>query len=119
MLPSFLLTAAGLLSSTAYAALTYKGADISSLITLENQGKTYKWASGTQEWFEYILQKSGANTARQRLWVNPSDGVYNLEYNVKLSKRIHAAGMGVYLDLHYRYFHPQPTSHRHTEMNPP
>lgn len=111
MLPSLFVAAAGLLSSTAYATLTYKGADISSLITLENQGKSYKWTDGYKESFEYILAKSGANSARQRVWVNPSNGDYNLDYNVKLSKRIVAAGMTVYLDLHYRYLVlPAPVS---------
>jgi arabinogalactan endo-1,4-beta-galactosidase len=81
-------------------ALTYKGGDISSLITLENQGKTFKTASGTTEAFEKIIASSGANTARQRVWVNPSDGVYGLNYNVQLAKRVRAAGMSVYLDLH-------------------
>jgi len=102
MFSSVLLAAAGLLSSTASAALTYKGADISSLLELEKSGHTYKWTNGYQESFEYILAKSGANTVRQRVWVNPSDGNYNLAYNLKLSKRVVAAGMGVYLDLHYR-----------------
>lgn len=103
MFSSLLIAAAGLLSSTAYGALTYKGADISSLLTLESAGKSYKWTDGYKEGFEYILQKSGGNTARQRVWVNPSDGNYNLDYNVKLSKRVVAAGMKVYLDLHFRY----------------
>lgn len=99
---SLLVLAAGLFTTTAHASLKYKGADISSLIMLENAGHSYKWTTGYQEYFEYILAKSGANTARQRLWVNPSGGTYNLDYNVKLSKRIVAAGMEVYLDLHYR-----------------
>ncbi|KAL5337026.1 Arabinogalactan endo-beta-1,4-galactanase A [Aspergillus crustosus] len=50
------------------AALTYRGAGISSLL---------------------------------RIWVNPSDGAYNLEYNLELAKRVQAAGLSIYLDLHY------------------
>lgn len=83
------------------AALTYKGADISSLITLESQGKTFKSTSGTTTPLETLLKNGGANIIRQRVWVNPSDGVYNLDYNLKLAKRVTAAGMKVYLDLHY------------------
>ncbi|CAE6443028.1 unnamed protein product [Rhizoctonia solani] len=90
-----------LCAERAAAALQYKGADISSLLMLESQGKTYKWTDGYVEGFEWILQKSGANSVRQRVWVNPSDGVYNLDYNVKLAKRVAATGMSVYLDLHY------------------
>lgn len=73
MVSSFLLVVAGLLSSTSYASLTYKGADISSLLLLEGQGQTYKTTSGTTEKLEVILKNSGANTVRQRVWVNPSD----------------------------------------------
>ncbi|CUA74321.1 arabinogalactan endo-1,4-beta-galactosidase [Rhizoctonia solani] len=96
-----LLPAFALCAERAAAALQYKGADISSLPMLESQGKTYKWTNGSVEGFEWILKKSGANSARQRVWVNPSDGIYNLDYNVKLAKRVKATGMSVYLDLHY------------------
>ncbi|KAG8736083.1 hypothetical protein FRC10_009717 [Ceratobasidium sp. 414] len=94
-------TILSLLVERAVAALQFKGADISSLLVVEAQGQTYKWANGYVEGFEAILAKSGANSARQRVWVNPSDGSYNLDYNVKLAKRVKAAGMSVYLDLHY------------------
>jgi arabinogalactan endo-1,4-beta-galactosidase len=39
--------------------------------------------------------------ARLRLWVHPVEGVYDLEYNLQLARRIQDAGMGVYLDFHY------------------
>ncbi|EPS38618.1 hypothetical protein H072_7620 [Dactylellina haptotyla CBS 200.50] len=98
---STLLTTAGLLSATFTNALTYKGADISSLLMLEGQGKTFKWTDGSTQPLEKILKNSGANSARQRVWVNPSGGTYNLDYNVKLAKRVKAAGLSVYLTLHY------------------
>lgn len=34
-------------------------------------------------------------------WVNPSDGVYGLDYGVELGKRAAAAGLSVVLNLHY------------------
>lgn len=34
-------------------------------------------------------------------WVNPSDGVYGLDYGVELGKRAAAAGLDVVLNLHY------------------
>lgn len=37
---------------------------------------------------------------RQRVWVNPSDGIYGLDYNIALAKRAGNAGLSVYLDLH-------------------
>ncbi|CZT47696.1 probable arabinogalactan endo-1,4-beta-galactosidase [Rhynchosporium secalis] len=48
-----------------------------------------------------VLVASGVNTVRQRLWVNPSDGNYNLAYNLKLARRAKAAGLNVYLDIHF------------------
>lgn len=90
-----------LLFSTVNAALKYKGADISSVLKLEGEGIKFKTTSGTVTPFEKILAQSGANSIRQRIWVNPSNGDYNLDYNVKLAQRVKNAGMSVYLDLHY------------------
>ncbi|KAF3935001.1 hypothetical protein ABW20_dc0101452 [Dactylellina cionopaga] len=98
---STLVTVLSLLSATLTSALTYKGADISSLPMLEGQGKTFKWTDGSTQPLEKILKNAGGNSARQRVWVNPSGGVYNLDYNIKLAKRVKAAGMSVYLTLHY------------------
>ena len=81
-------------------ALTYKGVDWSSLLIEEAAGKSYKTTNGTTEPLETILKNSGVNTVRQRLWVNPSNGDYNLAYNLKLARRAHAAGLNIYLDMH-------------------
>jgi arabinogalactan endo-1,4-beta-galactosidase len=85
----------------ANAGLTYKGVDWSSTSMLEKSGKSFKTTDGKTTALETILKSSGVNTVRQRLWVNPSDGNYNLAYNVALGKRAKAAGLGVYLDLHF------------------
>jgi len=82
------------------ASLTYKGVDWSSLLIEEAAGYTYETTSGTTEALETILKASGVNTVRQRLWVNPSSGDYNLAYNLNLAKRAHAAGLSIYLDMH-------------------
>lgn len=100
MLPTALLFASSLLA-TASAALTYRGADISSLIVEEDAGISYKTTSGTTEALEVILADAGINSVRQRVWVNPSNGDYDLDYNVKLAKRMQAQGMTTYLDLHF------------------
>ena len=55
MLRSVLLTATALLSSVTHGALTYKGADISSLIMLENQGKNFKTTAGATEPLESMM----------------------------------------------------------------
>ena len=83
------------------AALKYKGVDWSSVIVEEKAGISYTTASGTTESLEKILVDSGVNTVRQRVWVNPRDGNYNLDYNLKLAQRAKAVGLGVYVDFHY------------------
>lgn len=100
MLPTLLLAGAYLLAPTA-ATLTYQGVDISSLIVEENSGVSYKNSAGTTQVLEKIVSDAGINSVRQRVWVNPSDGNYNLDYNVKLAKRVQAQGMSTYLDLHF------------------
>lgn len=88
-------------ASTALAALPYKGVDWSSLLVEEQAGKQYKNSAGQIQPLETILKNTGVNTVRQRIWVNPSDGNYNLDYNIKLAKRAKAAGLKIYLDFHY------------------
>jgi arabinogalactan endo-1,4-beta-galactosidase len=87
--------------SAANAALTYKGVDWSSVRVEERAGVSYKNTNGNAQPLEKILVDNGINTVRQRVWVNPSDGNYNLAYNIELAKRAKAAGLGVYIDFHY------------------
>lgn len=96
--------------SAASAALTYKGVDWSSVQVEEDAGISYKTSSGTAEPLETILAAAGVNTVRQRIWVNPSDGNYDLDYNLALAKRANAAGLGVYLDLHFSDTWADPTN---------
>lgn len=90
-----------LFAATALAAIPNKGVDWSSLLIEERAGKTYKNANGQTQPLETILKNSGVNTVRQRIWVNPSNGDYNLDYNIRLAKRAKAAGLKIYLDFHY------------------
>ncbi len=64
--------------SLVQASLTYKGVDWSSVTLEEAAGYTYKTTSGVTEVLEKILHSSGVNTVRQRVWVNPSSGDYDL-----------------------------------------
>ncbi|KAL7629189.1 hypothetical protein AAE478_000709 [Parahypoxylon ruwenzoriense] len=83
------------------AALKYKGVDWSSVIVEENAGISYTATSGSAQPLERILADSGINTVRQRVWVNPRDGNYNLDYNLKLARRAKAVGLDVYVNFHY------------------
>ena len=41
-------------------------------------------------------------TFPRRLWVNPSNGLYGLNYNVELARRFRQKGFSIYLDFHFR-----------------
>ncbi|KAM5345941.1 hypothetical protein ACJ41O_011802 [Fusarium nematophilum] len=86
--------------SSVLAALTYRGVDWSSLPLEEAKGIKYT-DGGSSQPLEKILANNGVNSVRQRIWVNPSNGDYNLDYNLKLAKRAKAAGLSVYLTLHF------------------
>ena len=81
-------------------ALQYRGADFSSLINVENQGVRYKHNGQTQP-LETILKNQGCNLARIRIWTSNNYNEYNLAYGLALAKRAAAAGMDIYVDLHY------------------
>jgi arabinogalactan endo-1,4-beta-galactosidase len=85
----------------AQAALTYKGVDWSSLLVEEDAGKSYIGIDSTTKPLEEILGNNSVNIVRQRLWYDPSNGDYNLDYNLKLAERAYANGLEIYLDFHF------------------
>jgi len=89
-------------SHVVLSAIQYLGHDISSLITLESSGTTYHGLDGKVAPLEQILKAGGMNAVRVRIWVNPANGVYNLDYAIKLAQRVKTAGgLALYVDLHY------------------
>ncbi|KAF5357082.1 hypothetical protein D9756_006540 [Leucocoprinus leucothites] len=83
-------------------AITWRGADFSSLANLEASGRTYRdSSSGAVTPFERILHNHGANLARIRIWTSTSNSQYSLNYGLALGKRAKAAGMSIMVDLHY------------------
>ncbi|MEU6251000.1 arabinogalactan endo-1,4-beta-galactosidase [Glycomyces sp. NPDC047010] len=90
-------------SGTAASAQTAfaRGADISSLPKSEALGGAYMWPDGWKEDAVWILQKSGVNWIRLKVWVNPADGYNNKTRVVALAKRARAAGLNVLVDFHY------------------
>jgi arabinogalactan endo-1,4-beta-galactosidase len=85
----------------ALAALVWKTHDISSLLVEEKKGVVYKDASGQVQQLEQIVKKGGANSIKIRIWVDPPNGEYNLDYGLKLGKRAKAAGLAVVINFHY------------------
>ena len=55
-----------------------------------------------------ILNAHGLNYVRLRLWVDPPPGYSNLASDLKMARRIKAAGDKLYLDIHYSDFWADP-----------
>ncbi len=91
------------------------GADISSIIALENAGAKYYTIDGKKEELFKILSDNGINTIRSRLWVDPRSpvgvnggGMNDLETVLEIARRSHKYGMKFILDFHYsdNWTHP-------------
>ncbi len=80
--------------------LTWRGNDLSFIPQLESTGLTYAAFQGQTDPVR-IQAAAGLNLARIRIWVNPSGGWCDLAHTVALAQRAKAAGMDVFLDLHY------------------
>ncbi|QDS74448.1 hypothetical protein FKW77_006400 [Venturia effusa] len=99
LLPSFF--AWSHFSFQASTSLIWKTHDISSLLLEEQAGVKYRDLNGTTAPLETIIKNNGANSVKIRIWVAPPTGEYNLDYALKLAKRVKAAGLGIILNLHY------------------
>ncbi len=55
-----------------------------------------------------ILNKHGLNYVRLRLWVDPPPGYSDLASDLRMARRIKAAGDKLYLDIHYSDFWADP-----------
>jgi len=78
-----------------------KGADISWVTQLENDGYTFADATGKPMECTALMKELGMNAIRLRVWVDPADG-WNAEADVvEKAKRAHALGMRLMIDFHY------------------
>lgn len=109
---SFILSAAMLSTSVAFANDFIRGGDISSLTYIEDLGGKYYDMDGVERDALEILAESGMNMARIRLSNNPGkgrgDGTYYLKDGyqneadcLELAKRAKAAGMGIEFTFNY------------------
>ena len=55
-----------------------------------------------------ILNSHGLNYVRLRLWVDPLPGYNDLANDLRMARRIKAAGDKLYLDIHYSDFWADP-----------
>ena len=79
---------------------TIRGADISYLPLIESEGTIYK-NNNQPENLITTLKKSGCNYVRIRLWHTPSDVHSSLAEVKTLAERVRAAGMKVWITVHY------------------
>lgn len=80
---------------------TIRGADISTLPKNQAFGAVYKTSAGVTTAPLTLLQSSGVNYARIKVWVNPADGYNNKAKVIALAQQAKAAGMGILIDFHY------------------
>jgi arabinogalactan endo-1,4-beta-galactosidase len=80
--------------------LPLRGGDLSFLPQEEQAGAVFK-DGGKALPAERILARHGATHVRLRLWVHPVDGVNGLASVLAMGRRVHQAGMRIFLSLHY------------------
>lgn len=78
-----------------------KGADVSWLTEMEEQGIKFYYYDGKEGDCIQILKSKGINAIRLRVWVNPAKGYNALPDVLAKARRAHAAGMDVMIDFHY------------------
>jgi arabinogalactan endo-1,4-beta-galactosidase len=89
-------------------AIPDRGADLSFEPQEEAAGAHFT-DSGVPGSALSILNAHGLNYVRLRLWVNPPAGYSDLASDLRMARRIKAAGDKLYLDIHYSDFWADPT----------
>ncbi|KAF4549799.1 putative glycosyl hydrolase family 53 protein 2 [Elsinoe fawcettii] len=82
----------------------YQGFDLSSLLLAEQANTIFKDTRKdniTRPAEDILVEYSGMNTVRLRLWVNPEPGQYDVPYTLALAQRLHAKGIKIYIVYHF------------------
>ena len=79
----------------------YKGADISFLPEIEENGTKFYNQVGEIELLPDILKKNGVNTVRIRLWHTPANGHSGLEEVTAFAKEMRAKDFEIFITIHY------------------
>jgi arabinogalactan endo-1,4-beta-galactosidase len=82
------------------ADLSFTPQELAASATFTYQGRT-----GTPV---QLFREAGGNYVRMRLWVNPPAGYSDLTTDLALARQVEAAGMKIYLDIHYSDFWADP-----------
>jgi arabinogalactan endo-1,4-beta-galactosidase len=97
-----------------------KGVDVSSIISLENSGVTFKNGAGNPQDIFTTLADSGVNYVRVRVWNDPFNaagkgyggGNNDLKTAIEIGKRATANGMKLLVDFHYSDFWADPAKQK-------
>lgn len=99
----------------------FKGADISSVIALEQSGVKFYDRSGKEQDIFKTLAEAGINTVRVRIWNDPTGAQNHVTYGggandvacaEKIAKRCADAGLKLFVDFHYSDFWADPGKQR-------
>lgn len=83
------------------AAAFAKGADVSWLTQMEQEGCRFYAADGSQTECMALLKDLGMNSIRLRVWVNPEGGWCATDDVLAKARRAQALGMRLMIDFHY------------------
>lgn len=78
-----------------------KGADISWLTQMEEDGQRFYNSEGTEKECIELMKELGFNSIRLRVWVNPEDGWCSKEDVLEKASRAYNLGMKLMIDFHY------------------
>ncbi len=99
----------------------FKGADISSVIALEQSGVKFYDRSGKEQDIFVTLADAGINCIRVRIWNDPTASQSGITYGggandakqaVKIAERCKAAGLSMFVDFHYSDFWADPSKQK-------
>ena len=78
-----------------------KGGDVSWITEMEQNGRKFYNAAGTEQDGMRILKDLGMNAVRLRVWVNPDNGWNNPSDVIAKATRAKNLGMRIMIDFHY------------------
>ena len=99
----------------------FKGADISSVIALEQSGVKFYDNSGREQDIFVTLADAGINCIRVRIWNDPTASQSGVTYGggandakqaVKIAERCANAGLKLFVDFHYYDFWADPSKQK-------
>lgn len=92
-----------------------KGADVSWLTQMEEDGVKFYSADGQEKECMELMKELGFNAIRLRVWVNPEDGWCGKEDVLEKAFRAYNIGMKIMIDFHYSDTWADPSNQRPPE----